>query len=66
MQCFNLSNHHWPVRNIAAGVILVIGVINICKPEEGWYGQPKYCYEKIIHVFLISFAVVYGLLCFAS
>ena len=19
---------------------------NICKPEEGWYGQPKYCYEK--------------------
>ena len=22
---------------------------NICKPEEGWYGQPKYCYEKTIH-----------------
>ena len=19
---------------------------NICKPEEGWYGQPKYCYKK--------------------
>ena len=19
---------------------------NICKPEERWYGQPKYCYEK--------------------
>ena len=18
----------------------------ICKPEEGWYGQPKYCYKK--------------------
>ena len=17
---------------------------NMCKPEEGWYGQPKYCY----------------------
>ena len=24
--------------------------INICKPEEGWYGQPKYCYKKTIHV----------------
>ena len=22
------------------------------KPEEGWYGQPKYCYEKTIHVVL--------------
>ena len=20
--------------------------VNICKPEEGWYGQPKYCYKK--------------------
>ena len=19
---------------------------NICKPEEDWYGQPKYCYKK--------------------
>ena len=19
---------------------------NICKPEEGWSGQPKYCYKK--------------------
>ena len=25
---------------------------NICNPEEGWYGQPKYCYEKAIHVVL--------------
>ena len=25
---------------------------NICKPEEGWYGQPKYCYEKTMHVVL--------------
>ena len=22
------------------------------EPEEGWYGQPKYCYEKTIHVLL--------------
>ena len=32
---------------------------NICKPEEGWYGQLKYCYEKAIHIVLISFAVVF-------
>ena len=25
---------------------------NICKPEEGWYRQPKYCYEKTTHVVL--------------
>ena len=25
---------------------------NIRKPEEGWYGQPKYCYKKTIHVVL--------------
>ena len=35
---------------------------DICKQEEGWYGQPKYCYEKTIHVVLISFAVIFGLL----
>ena len=33
--------------------------------EEGWYGQPRYCYnEKAIHVAMISFAVVFGLLAF--
>ena len=32
--------------------------------EEGWYGQPKYCHVKTIHVVLISFAVVFGLLVF--
>ena len=36
----------------------------ICEPEEGWCGQPKYCYNKTIHVALISFAVVFGLLVF--
>ena len=25
---------------------------NIGKPEEGCYGQPKYCYKKTIHVVL--------------
>ena len=25
---------------------------NICKPEEGWYGQPKYCYKKQYTLFL--------------
>ena len=22
------------------------------KPEKGWYGQPKYCYEETIHLVL--------------
>ena len=26
--------------------IAMLRFSNICKPEEGWYGQPKYCYEK--------------------
>ena len=34
--------------------------------EEGWYGQPKYCYEKTIDVVLISYPVVFGLLVFGS
>ena len=29
-------------------------------------GQPKYCYEKAMHVVMISFAVVFGLLVFCS
>ena len=45
-------------------VIPIIKFSNICKPEEGWYGQPKYCYVKTIHVVLISFVVVFGLLVF--
>ena len=32
---------------------------NICKPEERWYGQPKYCYEKAMQVVIISFAVIF-------
>ena len=36
----------------------------LLKREEGWYGQPKYCYEKAIHVVMISFEVVLGLLVF--
>ena len=40
---------------------------NICKPEEGWYAQPKYCYKKKQYtLFWISFAVVFGLLVFGS
>ena len=34
---------------------------NICKPGERCYGQAKYCYEKAIHVAMISFAVVFGI-----
>ena len=36
----------------------------LLKLEEGWYGQPKYCYEKAIHVVMISFAVVLRLFVF--
>ena len=36
----------------------------ICKPEECWNGLPKYCYKKEIHVVMVSFAVVFGLLGF--
>ena len=35
------------------------------KPEEGWYGQPKYCSKRAIHV-VISFAVVSGLFSFCA
>ena len=31
-------------------LLLHIKISNICKPEEGWYGQSKYCYKKTIHV----------------
>jgi len=47
-------------------MIPIINSVMTCKPEEGWYGQPKYCYEKTTHVVLISFAVVSGLLVFGS
>ena len=43
-------------------VIPTILFSKICKPEEGWYGQPKYFSEKAIPVVMIIFAVVLGLL----
>ena len=35
-------------NKISAGHTSLLQVYrcNICKPEEGWYGQPKYCYKK--------------------
>ena len=44
-----------PLPFIATFSILIILWLlhkfsNICTPEEGWYGQPKYCYKKTIHV----------------
>ena len=39
---------------------------NICKSEEGWYGQPKYCYKKQYTLFSISIAVVFGRLVLGS
>ena len=46
--------------------IVMLRFSNICKPEEGWYGQPKYCYEKQYTLFQISFEVVFGLPFFGS
>ena len=39
---------------------------NICKSEEGWYGQPIYCYKKQYTLFSISIAVVFGCLVLGS
>ena len=39
---------------------------NICKSEEGWYGQLKYCYKKQYTLFSISIAVFFGLLVLGS
>ena len=61
-----LNNFYCDILHLYNFVIPTIKFSNICKPEEGWYGQPKYCYEKTIHVVLISFAVVFGLLVFGS
>ena len=30
--------------------IFQLAIPAFCKPEEGWYGLPKYCYKKAIHV----------------
>ena len=27
-------------------IVIATQVQYICIPEEGWYGQPKYCYKK--------------------
>ena len=48
-QKFLLRHYILHLYNI---VIPITKFSNICKPEEGWYGQPKYCYEKTIHVVL--------------
>ena len=56
----SLSNNFY--RDILHLYNIVIPIIN--SAEEGWYGQPKYCCKKAIHVVLISFAVVSGLLLF--
>ena len=32
---------------------------NICKPEEGWYGQQKYCYGKAMYIVMIIFLLAF-------
>ena len=38
-------------------IVIVHKFSNICKPEEGWYGQLKYCYKKQYTLFVSSTGV---------
>ena len=65
--CDNLSTELGPPVQFYCDVVYVCQIVipiilfsKICKPEEGWYGQPKYFYEKAIPVVMIIFAVVLG------
>ena len=49
MYCFFIQYFGWPYQPSS-------GLHMLLKVKEGWYGQPKYCYEKAIHVVMISFA----------
>ena len=46
--------YRWRTFSIYIILWLLHKFSNICKPEEGWYGQPKYCLtkKKTIHVVL--------------
>ena len=47
-----LNNLYCDILHLYSIVIAIHKFSNICKPEEGWYRQPKYCYEKTTHVVL--------------
>ena len=47
-----LNNFYCNIQSIYIMLWFLQKFSNICKPEEGRYGQPKYCYEKTIHVVL--------------
>ena len=47
-----LNNFYCDIQSIYIMLWFLQKFSNICKPEEGGYGQPKYCYEKTIHVVL--------------
>ena len=47
-----LNNFYCNIQSIYIMLWFLQKFSNICKPEEGGYGQPKYCYEKTIHVVL--------------
>ena len=49
---FLLNNFYCDILHLYNIVWFLHKFSNICKPEEGWYGQPKYCHEKAIHVVL--------------
>ena len=59
------SNIMLLLQRRATSIIMIILLLFLLLLKD-WYSQPKYCYEKTIHVVLISFAVVFGLLVFGS
>ena len=59
------SNTMLRLQKRAASIIIIILLLFILLLKD-WYSEPKYCYEKTIHVVLISFVVVFGLLILGS
>ena len=61
-RCYFMETPHWCCFDVIFGspfqtifiatfsISIILWLLhkfsNICKSEEGWYGQPKYCYKK--------------------
>ena len=55
------KNHLSCFKSLLVSIYIILWLLhkfsNICKPEEGWYSQPKYCYKKQYTLLWINFAV---------
>ena len=48
---FRLSYLNFLLRHSPSIILRLLHKFsNICKPEEGWHGQPNYCYVKTIDI----------------